>query len=116
MPPSTAAVVSPFSQAHSRYVKHLYRRALKGALDWYVRRDLWRNKAIEIRAQFERNRNVRDPRAVAALLNEAEREVQKYAHPDPYRPSLFPEGTKWERNLPPPMFTRAEKDAALNAH
>lgn len=51
----------------------------------YVRRDLWRNKAIEIRAQFERNRNVRDPRAVAALLTEAEREVQKVSHPDPYR-------------------------------
>jgi hypothetical protein len=55
----------------------------------YVRRDLWRNKAIEIRAQFERNRNVRDPRAVAALLNEAEREVQKFAHPDPYRRELL---------------------------
>jgi len=51
----------------------------------YVRRDLWRNKAIEIRAQFERNRNVRDPRAVAALLNEAEKEVHKFSHPDPYR-------------------------------
>ncbi|GAA5983534.1 hypothetical protein JCM10908_000322 [Rhodotorula pacifica] len=111
-----AAAVSPFSQAHRRYVMHLYRRALKGALDWYVRRDLWRNKAIEIRAQFERNRNVRDPRAVAALLNEAEREVQKVAHPDPYRPPMFPDGTKWERNIPPRMFSQAEKDAALNAH
>lgn len=49
---------------------------------------MWRNKAIEIRAQFERNRNVRDPRAVAALLNEAEKEVQKYSHPDPYRRAL----------------------------
>lgn len=34
---------------------------------------------------FERNRNVRDPRAVAALLNEAEKEVQRLSHPDPYR-------------------------------
>lgn len=51
----------------------------------YVRRDLWRNKAIEIRVQFERNRHVKDPRAVAALLNEAEKEVQRMAHPDPYR-------------------------------
>lgn len=54
----------------------------------YVRRDLWRNKAIEIRIQFEKNRNVRDPRAVAALLNEAEKEVQRMAHPDPYRREL----------------------------
>jgi hypothetical protein len=51
----------------------------------YVRRDLWRNKAIEIRVAFERNRNVRDPRAVANLLNQAEKEVQRMSHPDPYR-------------------------------
>ncbi|ORY56533.1 hypothetical protein BCR35DRAFT_309777 [Leucosporidium creatinivorum] len=113
---STPSAVTPFSTAHRRYVQHLYRRALKGAQDWYVRRDLWRNKAIEIRVQFERNRHVKDPRAVAALLNEAEKEVQRMAHPDPYRPSLFPDGTKWERNLPPRMFTQGEKDAALNAH
>ncbi|GAA5850542.1 hypothetical protein JCM8547_001908 [Rhodosporidiobolus lusitaniae] len=113
---SAKAAVSPFSQAHRRYVQLLYRRALKGSLDWYVRRDLWRPKAIEIRAEFERNRNIRDPRAVAALLNEAEKQVQKYSHPDPYRPALFPDGTKWERNIPPRMFTQAEKDAALAAH
>ncbi|KAL8279170.1 hypothetical protein RQP46_008426 [Phenoliferia psychrophenolica] len=64
---------------------------------------------------FERNRNVRDPRAVAALLNEAEKEVQRLSHPDPYRASLFPEGTKWERNVPPKMFTPEEKAAALDA-
>ncbi|SCZ88193.1 BZ3500_MvSof-1268-A1-R1_Chr2-1g04249 [Microbotryum saponariae] len=116
MPPSaTAQAVAPFSQAHRRYVAHLYRRALKGALDWYVRRDLWRERAIEIRVQFERNRNVRDPRAVAALLHEAEKAVQDMSHPDPYRASMFPDGTKWERNLPPPMFTQEQKAQALKA-
>ncbi|KAK4335368.1 Zn(2)-C6 fungal-type transcription factor [Rhodotorula toruloides] len=69
-------------------------------MSWYVRRDLWRIKAMELRAQFERNRNVRDPRAVAALLNEAEQEVQKLSHPDPYRPPEAVDGTKWERNIP----------------
>lgn len=34
---------------------------------------------------FERNRNVRDPRAVASLLSEAEKEVERMSHPDPYR-------------------------------
>jgi NADH dehydrogenase (ubiquinone) 1 beta subcomplex subunit 9 len=28
---------------------------------------------------------------------------------------MFEDGTKWERNLPPPMFTEAEKKAALDA-
>lgn len=55
----------------------------------YVRRDLWRNKAIEIRVAFERNRNVRDPRAVANLLNQAEKEVQRMSHPDPYKRKLL---------------------------
>lgn len=38
------------------YVKSLYKRYLNNALNWYIRRDLWREKAIEIRAEFERNR------------------------------------------------------------
>lgn len=110
--------VLPRSSSHT-LPQLLYRRALKGSLDWsalpsppppssptpplppphspltspcsrrYVRRDIWRPKAIEIRAQFERNRDVRDPRAVAALLNEAEKEVAKYSHPDPYRRTSF---------------------------
>lgn len=38
------------------YVKSLYRRYLNNELNWYIRRDLWRQRAIEIRAEFERNR------------------------------------------------------------
>jgi len=115
MGPPVVATVSPFSQAHRRYVQHLYRRALKSAQDWYVRRDLWRDRAIEIRVMFERNRDVKDPRAVAKLLHDAEKVVAGLSHPDPYRPALFPGGTKWERNLPPKMFTAEEKKAALEA-
>jgi len=40
------------------YVKSLYKRTLTDALNWHIRRDLWRNRAIEIRAEFERNRCV----------------------------------------------------------
>jgi hypothetical protein len=47
---------SPFSAAHRQYVKSLYRRMLKNELDWIIRRDIWRAKAQEIRAEFERNR------------------------------------------------------------
>jgi hypothetical protein len=38
------------------YVKSLYRRYLNNSLNWVVRRDIWRQRAIEIRAEFERNR------------------------------------------------------------
>ncbi|CEQ39654.1 SPOSA6832_01196, partial [Sporobolomyces salmonicolor] len=96
------------SNAHRQYVQHLYRRALKGAQDC----DLWRNKAIEIRAQFERNRNVRDPRAVAALLNEAEKEVQRLAHPDPYRPSHVHSGREGRRSERALSVLRRERGVA----
>lgn len=59
---------------------------------------MWRNKAIEIRVQFERNRHVRDPRAVARLLNEAEKEVQRMAHPDPYKREFLEPGKVQRRD------------------
>merc|ERR1711939_612000 len=109
----TMSAVSPFSQAHKRYVQLLYRRALKSSLDWYIRRDLWRDRAIEIRVAFERNRHVRDPRAVAQLLREAEKTVEALSHPNPYRAPFSPDGTKWERNLAPPMFTEEQKRESI---
>ena len=102
--------VSPFSAAHRSYVKSLYKRYLVNSLDWTIRRDLWRPRALEIRARFEQNRcvealrpcalhgllgnvwecvdvvnrNVHDPRALAALFEQAENELAAIAHPDPY--------------------------------
>ena len=49
---------SPFSSAHRLHVKSLYKRYLVDAQNWCISRDLWRNRAIEIRAEFERNRSV----------------------------------------------------------
>jgi NADH dehydrogenase (ubiquinone) 1 beta subcomplex subunit 9 len=56
---------SAFSSAHKLYVKSLYRRYLKNALDWTVRRDLWRKEVAQIRAEFERNRYALGPRGGA---------------------------------------------------
>lgn len=39
---------------------------------------------MEIRVQFERNRDVRDPRALSALLEETAERVKSRSHPDPY--------------------------------
>jgi NADH dehydrogenase (ubiquinone) 1 beta subcomplex subunit 9 len=47
---------SPFSAAHRLYVKSLYKRYLQNTLDWTIRRDIWRRQALQIRAEFERNR------------------------------------------------------------
>jgi hypothetical protein len=47
---------SPFSSAHRLYVKSLYKRMLKNELDWVIRYDHFRPRALAVRAQFEANR------------------------------------------------------------
>ena len=96
-----ATAVSTFSSAHRLYVKSLYKRYLTNALDWTINRDIWRWQAMQIRAEFERNRsvvrlltgqsfllilysNVHDPRALAAILQKAETDLANMKHPDPY--------------------------------
>jgi hypothetical protein len=98
-----ATAASTFSSAHRLYVKSLYRRYLTNALDWTINRDIWRWQAMQIRAEFEKNRNVHDPRALAAILQKAEVDLANMKHPDPYIPPSAPGGTKWERNIPPSM-------------
>lgn len=51
---STSATPSPFTVAHKSYVKSLYKRYLTNELNWCIRRDVWRDRAIEIRAEVSR--------------------------------------------------------------
>jgi len=95
--------MSVYSAAHRLRVKTLYKAMLKDALDWYIQRDLWRQKAMEIRGMFERNRGIQDPRRVEILMQEAEAKYQKDKHPDPQIWPRFYGGTRYERNIPPPM-------------
>ncbi|KAK7470312.1 hypothetical protein VKT23_001743 [Stygiomarasmius scandens] len=92
-----------FSSAHRLYVKSLYKRMLVDSLNWSVSRDVWRRRALQIRAEFEANRHVHDPRQLAVLLEKAEAELASRQHPDPVISPLYPGGTKWERNIPPPV-------------
>ncbi|KAG6016515.1 hypothetical protein E4U54_001204 [Claviceps lovelessii] len=75
----------------------LYRRSLKLALDWAVQRQLWRGQAVYIRSLFEANRNVTDSRQQRltfgqVLLNETEKLLDTWKHPDPYIPPTAPGG------------------------
>jgi NADH dehydrogenase (ubiquinone) 1 beta subcomplex subunit 9 len=123
--------------------RSLYRRALKLTLDWSVQRSVWRGQALYIRSLFERQKDVMEPRkqkvrhwqdnkiksvelttSQQALIDEAEALLEKWKHPDPYRPPTAPGGTfpvhfrtrpeahlallgsKYERNLPAPILDR----------
>ncbi|KAG2174191.1 hypothetical protein INT43_004212 [Umbelopsis isabellina] len=98
-----SSATASFQTAHRLYVKSLYKRSLKLSLDWYIRRDLWRQKALEIRHQFELNKNVTSPKELQQIFAKTEKQLEEFAHPDPYKLPLGPEGTKWERNVPPRM-------------
>ncbi|KIY46602.1 hypothetical protein FISHEDRAFT_47031 [Fistulina hepatica ATCC 64428] len=84
-----------FRSAHRSYVQSLYRRKLKNMRDWCIDLDLWRAKAMQIRADFEANRNVHDPRLLARILAKAEADLAEKKHPDPYIPPGAPDGTTW---------------------
>ncbi|KAL5470417.1 hypothetical protein PMIN07_001768 [Paraphaeosphaeria minitans] len=103
-------------------VLRLYRRSLKLALDWAVHRYLWRGQAMYIRSLFEANKTVAEPRRQRDLIKETENLLEKWKHPDPYRPPTAPggelsatlperprtrlthAGSKYERNLPAPIL------------
>ncbi|KAF9344699.1 hypothetical protein BGX26_004021 [Mortierella sp. AD094] len=70
--------------AHRRLVQSLYKRSLKTAQDWYVDTNLFRRKAVELRMQFEANRNVNNPRQLASIVQDTERQLTELRHPDPY--------------------------------
>ncbi|KXL49883.1 hypothetical protein M433DRAFT_139205 [Acidomyces richmondensis BFW] len=87
-------------------VLKLYRRSLKLALDWAVHRYLWRGQAVYIRSLFEANKHVTQPRLQRELIAQTEAILEKWKHPDPYRPPTAPGGSKYERNLPVPSTER----------
>ncbi|KAJ4384595.1 hypothetical protein N0V86_000195 [Didymella sp. IMI 355093] len=125
-----------------KHVLSLYRQSLKLALDWSVHRYLWRGQAVYLRGLFEANKHVTEPRQQRdcadscdqALITETENLLEKWKHPDPYRPPTAPggallyrgyisatataaetatltcfAGSKYERNLPVPILDAPPK-------
>ncbi|KAK9457648.1 hypothetical protein V1511DRAFT_494203 [Dipodascopsis uninucleata] len=99
-----------FTPEHVATVSSLYRRALRLSLNWAVRRDIWRPQALAIRARFESNKNVTEPRKIQDLIASAEKELAVNRHPDPYIPPQRPGGTKYERNVPPSLQKPVDGD------
>lgn len=64
---------------------------------------------------------------IQLLLDQTEELLEKWKHPDPYRPPTAPGGSKYERNLPCPnldrklhsareSYTRANSDNSTSAN
>ena len=70
--------------SHTLRVTRLYRRSLKNLMNWVVWRDLWIEKSLELRAEFDANKNVTDPRLIEKIVSEGEARLAELQHPDPY--------------------------------
>ena len=70
--------------SHTQRVTRLYRRSLKNLMNWVVWRDLWIEKGFELRAEFDKNKNVSDPRIIEKLVSDGEAKLAELQHPDPY--------------------------------
>lgn len=86
---------------HAQKVTRLYRKSLKNMLSWTIVRQVWREDAVELRAIFDENKHV-DVAEATRLLEKGEKIYERHKHPDPYIAPESPEGSKWERNVPPP--------------
>lgn len=94
--------ILPFTEANTKRVSSLFRKALRIAFDSTLKFDSYRQETLRIRSQFDVNRHILDPNELEAVIESAKASLAKYAHPDPYIPPSRPGGTKYERNIPPP--------------
>eukprot|EP00126_Sphaerothecum_destruens_P015654 Sdes_comp9691_c0_seq1m1190 len=89
---------------HQIYVKSLYRTILRNERNWCLNTSQWRRKAVVVRSRFDENKNVFDPILKQKHIDAAEFFIEKYKHPLPYIAPTAAEGSKWERNIPPPEW------------
>lgn len=94
--------VLPFTEANTRRISSLYRRALRIAFDSSLKFDAYRQETMKLRSQFQINKDVLDPNELESIVTSAKQKLIECAHPDPYIPPSRPGGTKYERNLPRP--------------
>lgn len=67
--------------SHSRQVCSLYKRMIRD-IDWWAD-DFWdaRFQKLVLRAQFDKNKNIKDMRAARALLEKTEKKFKDDMHP-----------------------------------
>lgn len=94
--------ILPFTEANSKRVASLFRKALRTAFDSSLKFDIYRQETILIRSQFEANKHILDPKELELVYSQARAKLAELAHPDPYIPPSRPGGTKFDRNLPYP--------------
>eukprot|EP00581_Thalassiosira_minuscula_P007786 CAMPEP_0183703816 /NCGR_PEP_ID=MMETSP0737-20130205/1408_1 /TAXON_ID=385413 /ORGANISM="Thalassiosira miniscula, Strain CCMP1093" /LENGTH=154 /DNA_ID=CAMNT_0025930613 /DNA_START=39 /DNA_END=503 /DNA_ORIENTATION=+ len=92
----------PVNLTHNQEVARLYRKALKTLASWTIDREIFLEKATEMRGRFDAERGCSNAKAVR-LLREGKAELFSNTHPDPYCVPYMPGGSLFMRNPPPPL-------------
>ncbi|KAG7671149.1 hypothetical protein Ndes2526B_g02392 [Nannochloris sp. 'desiccata'] len=72
-------------------------------LSWAIRREVFYVEAEKIRAEFDANAGLDDPRQIERALVRGETKYGEYTHPDPYIVPYRPGGSMYARNPPFPQ-------------
>ncbi|ODQ80443.1 hypothetical protein BABINDRAFT_161382 [Babjeviella inositovora NRRL Y-12698] len=99
------STVLPFSQANKKLVCSMYRRSCKLARNWITRPDHLRAEQMQIRKQFDMNKNISDIAELQMVLQKTEALIYEFRHPDPVTPPARPGGTKYQRYIAPSYET-----------
>lgn len=96
---------------HQQRVTRLYRGALRAHFNWAVKRQVFVQKAEELRREFDAKKHYSpaSPEARYAVL-QGEAKLLDYVHPEPYVMCWMPGGSKFMRNSPPPPFPGEHRD------
>ena len=94
--------ILPFTEANSKRVASLFRRALRTAFDSSLKFDAYRNETIKIRAQFEANKNINNPADLEEAIARTERKLRMEAP----RSLHHPLQTRWYQIPKKPSISR----------
>eukprot|EP01034_Spumella_vulgaris_P024813 gene24813-31195_t len=90
--------------SHRSQVLRMYRKSLRLIMSWSEDRDIFNDKADEIRAEFTANKHhPADGGITQRLMREGRERLAQQHHPDPYIVNYMPGGTLFMRNSPLPM-------------
>ncbi|XP_045460699.1 NADH dehydrogenase [ubiquinone] 1 beta subcomplex subunit 9 [Harmonia axyridis] len=88
--------------SHTRKVQSLYKRALRNLENFYTQREIYRFRAVLLREDFDKNRDIKDLRVAKELLENGEEYLFKVSHPLPKKFPGSPGGVAYGREVPPP--------------
>ncbi|KAF2073016.1 hypothetical protein CYY_005662 [Polysphondylium violaceum] len=89
---------------HSQRVVRLYRKSLKNIRDYSEDYDMFLKNAQDLRSTIKERANETDQFLIKKYVKELEKFENFYQHPDPYTPCDAVNGSKWQRNIPPPLW------------